>query len=110
MDNIRNIVLLGDTETGKTTLANALMEKDNAFHQGFWDIYIPTETVASRMLAPDLQLTDTPGYCLMHDQIPEETLEAAAAADTLVVLLCEELAEEEEDMETQLLKKTFVQQ
>ena len=100
MDNIKNVVIIGAEESGKTTLANALMERDNAFHQGFWDIYIPTESAASRMLTPSLQLTDTPGYCLLFDQIPQETVEAAASADTLVVLLCADLAEEEEDIPT----------
>lgn len=98
MDEIRNIVIIGAEDTGKTTLANALMEKDNAFHQGFWDIYIPTQTVESQMLTPHLRLTDTPGYSPLFLRIPRETVEAVASADTLVVLLSEELADEEEDI------------
>lgn len=98
MEKVRNIVVIGAADTGKTTLANALMEKDNAFHQGFWDVYIPTETVESQMLRPGLQLTDTPGYSPLFQWIPQETVEAVAFADTLVVLLSEELADEVEDI------------
>lgn len=94
---VRNIVIVGGEETGKTTLANALLGKDE-FPQADEYIALPTTRADSRMLTRYDQVTDTPGYSLLWNTIHEDTLDAVSGADTLIVLLSEELAEEELDI------------
>jgi len=57
-----------------------------------------TRKMNSRLLASDLLLTDTPGYSLTFDHVPGKTALAAAHADTVIVLLREELVEEGVDI------------
>lgn len=97
MEKIKNVVFLGSEEIGKTTLANALLEKD-IFPQSYDGVYVPTRVCASHMMAEGIRLTDTPGYSLWWKTVPEEVVEAAAEADTLIVLLDENLAEEAYDL------------
>ena len=85
MEKIRNVVIVGEAEIGKTTLANALLGWD-IFPQSTWDLYIPTEEPSSRMLSENIQLTDTPGYDLRQYQVPESVNKAISGADTIIMV------------------------
>ena len=77
MKKIKNIVITGEAEIGKTTLANALLGWD-LFPQSTWDLYVPTEEPASQMLTDHIRLTDTLGYDLLWYQVPEAVKEAVS--------------------------------
>ena len=77
---MRELVIVGEEEIGKTTLANALLGWD-VFPQSTWDLYMPTEEPASRMLTEGIRLTDTPGYDLLWFEVPESVNEAVSQAD-----------------------------
>lgn len=94
---MRNIVIIGDGDTGKTTLANALLGWD-IFPQSHEYVPAPTTHVQSHALGEQMLLTDTPGYSLLWETVPEDTIRAVSGADTLIVLLSEELAEEDFDL------------
>lgn len=102
MDEIKNVVIIGNEDTGKTTLANALLAVTlparELFPQSYDGVYTPTLKCDSRMLTQTVQLTDTPGYSLLWNTIPEEVETAAATADTLIVMLSEEMEEEVVDI------------
>ena len=66
--NVKELVIVGEQEIGKTTLANALLGWD-IFPQSTWDLYIPTEETASKMLTESIRLIDTPGYDLLSGMI-----------------------------------------
>lgn len=55
--DVKELVIVGEEEIGKTTLANALLGWD-VFPQSTWDLYIPTEEPARQMLTDSIQLTD----------------------------------------------------
>lgn len=93
MNEIRNIVIIGEEAIGKTTLANALLGWD-IFPQSSDDEYVPTEEVASQMLTDSIRLTDTPGYDSWWNHVPDDVVKAVSQADTVIVLLDEVLAEE----------------
>lgn len=93
MTQMKNVVVIGDEEIGKTTLINALLGWD-ILPQSYDGIYIHTETCISQQLTETVFLTDTPGYSLLWNTIPEETASAVSEADTIVIMLSEELAEE----------------
>ena len=99
MEKIKNVVIVGDEETGKTTLANALLGWD-IFPQSYDGLYVPTKVCGRHMLTETIRLTDTPGYSLLWNHIPEEVEAAAAQADIMIVMLSEELAEEYIDIPT----------
>ena len=92
MSKIKNVVVIGGEETGKTTLINALLGWD-ILPQSYDGIYIHTETCVRQQLTDTVSLTDTPGYSLLWNTVPEETTSAVSGADTIVVMLSEELAE-----------------
>lgn len=83
--DVKELVIVGEEEIGKTTLANALLAWD-IFPQSTWDLYIPTEEIASQMLTEHIQLTDTPGYDLWRFEVPETVNEAVSRADTIIML------------------------
>ena len=83
--DVKELVIVGEEEIGKTTLANALLGWD-IFPQSTWDLYIPTEEIASQMLTEHIQLTDTPGYDLLRLEVPETVNEAVSRADTIIML------------------------
>ncbi len=83
--NVKELVIIGEEEIGKTTLANALLGWD-IFPQSTWDLYIPTEKPASQMLTEHIRLTDMPGYDLWWYQVPETVNEAVSRADTIIML------------------------
>lgn len=83
--DVKELVIVGEEEIGKTTLANALLGWD-IFPQSTWDLYIPTEELASQMLTEHIQLTDTPGYDLWRFEVPETVNEAVSRADTIIML------------------------
>lgn len=85
MEKIKNIVIVGEAEIGKTTLANALLGWD-IFPQTNDDWYVPTKENASQMLTNNIQLTDTPGYDLLWYQVPEAVNKAVSEADTIIML------------------------
>ena len=82
---VKELVIIGEEEIGKTTLANALLGWD-IFPQSTWDLYIPTEEPASRMLTDDIRLTDTPGYEFLWYQVPDCVNEAVSRADTIIMM------------------------
>ena len=92
MNNAKEIVIIGEEEIGKTTLANALLGWD-IFPQSNDEEYIATTAKQSRLLTQDRWITDTPGYNLFWSSIPADTAMAVSQADTVVVLLSEPLAE-----------------
>lgn len=94
---MRELVMVGETEIGKTTLANALLGWD-LFPQTNDGWYMPTKENASRMLTEEIRLTDTPGYDARWKQVPEALVQAVSRADTLVVLLSGNLVEEDSDL------------
>ena len=83
--DMRELVIIGEEEIGKTTLGNALLGWD-VFPQSTWDLYIPTEEPASQMLTDGIRLTDTPGYNLWHFSVPEATEKAVSQADTIIMM------------------------
>lgn len=83
--DVKELVIIGEEEIGKTTLANALLGWD-IFPQSTWDLYIPTEKPASQMLTEHIRLTDMPGYDLWWYQVPETVNEAVSRADTIIML------------------------
>ena len=102
MDKFKNVVIVGDEDTGKTTLANALLAVTlparELFPQSYDGVSVPTTKCDSRMLTDSVQLTDTPGYSLLWNTIPAEVEAAVSKADTVIVLLSETLAEEDVDI------------
>lgn len=90
---MRELVIIGDEEIGKTTLANALLGWD-IFPQSYDNIYVPTKENASQMLTDNIRLTDTPGYDYWWNTVPEDAVKAVSQADTIVVLLEDILAGE----------------
>lgn len=83
--DVKELVIVGEEEIGKTTLANALLGWD-IFPQSTWDLYIPTEAPASRMLTENIRLTDTPGYDLLWYQVPDSVSKAVSSADTIIMM------------------------
>ena len=81
----KELVIVGEAEIGKTTLANALLGWD-IFPQSTWDLYIPTEEPASQMLPFGIRLTDTPGYDLWRFEVPEAVNDAISGADTVIMM------------------------
>ena len=96
--DIKELVIVGEEEIGKTTLANALLGWD-IFPQSTWDLYIPTEKPTSRMLTEHIRLTDTPGYDLLWYQVPEGVDEAVSRADTIIMMFTGFGGERDLDME-----------
>ena len=83
--DVKELVIVGEEEIGKTTLANALLGWD-VFPQSTWDLYMPTEEPARQMLTDGVRLTDTPGYDLLWYQVPEAVKEAVSGADTVIMM------------------------
>lgn len=83
--DVKELVIVGEEEIGKTTLANALLGWD-IFPQTNDGWYIPTKENASQMLTKHIQLTDTPGYDLLWYQVPEAVSEAVSRADTIIMM------------------------
>ena len=94
--DVKELVIVGEEEIGKTTLANALLGWD-VFPQSTWDLYIPTEEPASQMLTEHIRLTDMPGYDLWWYQVPECVNEAVSRADTIIMLFKGFYSEEDVD-------------
>lgn len=94
----KELVIVGEEEIGKTTLANALLGWD-VFPQSTWDLYIPTEAPASRMLTDGIRLTDTPGYDLLWYQVPDSVNMAVSNADTIIMMFTGFGDESDLDME-----------
>ncbi len=97
MKEPREVVVIGAEDTGKTTLINALLGWD-VLPQAYDFLPMPTTEKKSVQLSDDCWITDTPGYSLLWNTVPEDTVAAVADADTLVVLLSEELVEDGVDM------------
>jgi len=97
MTKTKNVVVIGAKETGKTTLVNALLGWD-FLPQSYDGIVISTTRCECRQMTESVYLTDTPGYSLLWETVPEETAAAASLADTVIVMLSEELAEEDIDL------------
>ena len=102
--DIKELVIVGEEEIGKTTLANALLGWD-IFPQSAWDLYIPTEKPTSQMLTEHIRLTDTPGYDLLWYQVPEVVDEAVSRADTIIMMFKGFHQEEDADPEFTDLEK-----
>lgn len=83
--DVKELVIVGEAEIGKTTLANALLGWD-ILPQSTWDLYIPTKEPAVRMLTERIRLTDTPGYDFLWYQVPECVTEAVSGADTIIMM------------------------
>lgn len=98
MKKIKNVVIVGEEEIGKTTLANALLGWD-IFPQTNDDWYIPTKENASQMLTDHIRLTDTPGYDLLWYRVPEATNEAVSGADTIIMMFTGFADEADMDLE-----------
>ena len=96
--NVKELVIVGEAEIGKTTLANALLGWD-IFPQSTWDLYIPTEETASKMLTESIRLIDTPGYDLLWYQVPDSVNEAVSNADTIIMMFTGFSDESDLDME-----------
>lgn len=96
--NVKELVIVGEEEIGKTTLANALLGWD-IFPQSTWDLYIPTEETASKMLTESIRLIDTPGYDLLWYQVPDSVNEAVSNADTIIMMFTGFSDESDLDME-----------
>ena len=96
---IKEVVIVGEEEIGKTTLANALLGWD-IFPQSTWDFYIPTKEPTNRMLTDNIRLTDTPGYSLLWYQVPDSVSKAVSNADTIIMMFtgfCDESDLDAED-------------
>lgn len=96
--NVKELVIIGEEEIGKTTLANALIGWD-VFPQSTWELYIPTEEPASKMLTESIRLIDTPGYDLLWYQVPDSVNEAVSNADTIIMIFTGFSDESDLDME-----------
>ena len=93
MDRPREVVVIGEEDIGKTTLINALLGWD-VLPQSYDYLPVPTGKAKRVQLSEYCWITDTPGYSLLWNTVPPDTAEAVAGADTVVVLLCEELVED----------------
>ena len=98
MEEIKELVIIGEKAIGKTTLANALLGWD-IFPQSYGGVCIPTKENASQMLTEHIRLTDTPGYDLWEYRVPEEVEEAVCRADIIIFMFKELGAEEDADWE-----------
>lgn len=98
MKKIKSVVIVGEEEIGKTTLANALLGWD-IFPQTNDGWYIPTKENASQMLTDHIRLTDTPGYDLLWYRVPEATNEAVSGADTIIMMFTGFADEADMDLE-----------
>lgn len=90
------ITVIGDRETGKTTLINALLGWD-VLPQGGNGYEFPTRELTE---APGAALSgfvflDTPGYDFITGFLPGDTEKAIGLCDILIILLSEELTEKE---------------
>ena len=83
--DVKELVIIGEEEIGKTTLANALLGWD-IFPQTNDGWYARTEENASQMLSDSIRLTDTPGYDLWWYKVPESVNEAVSRADTIIMM------------------------
>ena len=101
--DVKELVIVGEEEIGKTTLANALLGWD-VFPQSTWDLYIPTEEPASKMLTESIRLTDTPGYDLLWYQVPDSVNKAVSNADTIIMMYAGFSDESDLDMENAILE------
>lgn len=93
MERMKELAIIGGEDTGKTTLANALLGWD-LFPQTYDYLPVPTLNKQSRVFPGYGWITDTPGYNLLWNEVPEDVAAAVDHADTVVVLLSETLAEE----------------
>ena len=96
--DVKELVIVGEEEIGKTTLANSLLGWD-IFPQSTWDLYIPTEKATSQMLTDHIRLTDMPGYDLWDFEVPECVNEAVSRADTIIMMFKGFYTEEDVDPE-----------
>ena len=83
--DVKELVIVGEEEIGKTTLANALLGWD-IFPQTNDGWYARTKENASQMLSDRIRLTDTPGYDLWWYKVPESVKEAISRADTIIMM------------------------
>jgi len=97
--DVKELVIIGEEEIGKTTLANALLGWD-IFPQTNDGWYARTEENVSRMLSDSIRLTDTPGYDLLWYSVPESVSEAVSRADTIIMMFNGFGAEEDVDLES----------
>ena len=79
------VVVVGD-RVGKTTLVNALMQKD-ILPQTANGYEYPTHDCVCLRMTERVYLTDTPGYDLIRYKIPWVTADAVSRADTVIVML-----------------------
>ncbi len=96
--DVKELVIVGEEEIGKTTLANALLGWD-IFPQTNDGWYARTEENASQMLSDSIRLTDTPGYDLWWYKVPESVNEAVSRADTIIMMFKGFYTEEDVDPE-----------
>ena len=96
--DVKELVIVGEEEIGKTTLANALLGWD-IFPQTNDGWYARTEENTSQMLTDSIRLTDTPGYDLLWYNVPESVNEAVSRADTIIMMFKGFYAEEDVDPE-----------
>ena len=97
--DVKELVIIGEEEIGKTTLANALLGWD-IFPQTNDGWYARTEENASQMLSDSIRLTDTPGFDLLWYSVPESVNEAVSRADTIIMMFNGFGAEEDVDPES----------
>ena len=97
--DVKELVIVGEEEIGKTTLANALLGWD-IFPQTNEGWYARTEENVSQMLSDSIRLTDTPGYDLLWYSVPESVSEAVSRADTIIMMFNGFGAEEDVDPES----------
>ena len=97
MKHMKELTIIGSMDMGKTTLANALLGWD-LFPQAYDYLSVPTLNNQSRILPGYGRITDTPGYSLLWNEVPEDVVTAVDQADTVIVLLSEILAEEGFDL------------
>ena len=95
---MKELVIIGQSAVGKTTLCNALLGWD-VLPQSNDGCYMKTKKNDSRMLTEHIRLTDTPGYDFNWNKLPEDVLTAVKAADTVVVLLDDVVNDEPESLE-----------
>ena len=94
----KELVIVGEEEIGKTTLANALLGWD-IFPQTNSGWYARTEENVSQMLTDSIRLTDTPGYDLLWYNVPESVNEAISRADTIIMMFEGVYTKEDVDLE-----------
>ena len=97
--DVKELVIVGEEEIGKTTLANALLGWD-IFPQTNEGWYARTEENVSQMLSDSIRLTDTPGYDLLWYNVPESVNEAVSWADAIIMMFNGFGAEEDVDPES----------